>query len=79
MEIPSGRCLVKNQNKNSIFLFFLFFLFFSVPEIRSTPRRGTQGKLTNYTQGAIFNGVTYAPSTFYDKGLFDNREVGYIY
>ncbi len=52
---------------------------FSVPELRITPRRGTIGKPTQANQGAIFSGITYAPNTFYDKGLFDTREVGYIY
>ena len=52
---------------------------FSVPEIRHTPRRGYIGKPNGFNQGAVFSGISYAPNTYYDKGLFDTREVGYIY
>lgn len=60
--------------------FILFYKNFSVPE-QSTifGRSGTIGKQLGINQTALSQGSTYAPNTFYDKGLFDNRELGYIY
>jgi hypothetical protein len=42
-------------------------------------RGGTIGKQLGVNQTASVQGSNYAPNTFYDKGLFDNRELGYIY
>ena len=50
-----------------------------MPERKVMPRKGTVGKQTNWNVTAIFSGITYQPSTLYDKGLFDSREIGYIY
>ncbi len=50
-----------------------------VPECRYTPRRGTSGFPGQNNQSATHPGITFAQNTFYDKGLFDTREVGYIY
>jgi hypothetical protein len=50
-----------------------------VPEIITYARSGTSAWPGSYNQTATHPFVSMAPNTFYDKGLFDCREVGYIY
>jgi hypothetical protein len=64
MEVSSRRYLVR-----------IFLL--SVPEITGSYRKFYNGR-GNYNQG-ILGSVRDQLETFYDKGLFDARELGYIY
>jgi hypothetical protein len=47
----------------------------STPELRKYNRK----EMKPSNGQSVWNRVRWAPNTYYDKGLFDNREVGYIY
>ena len=47
-----------------------------MPEIQGHPRSLQNGRVHH---GQNVHQVRFAPNTFYDKGLFDARELGYIY
>jgi hypothetical protein len=50
-----------------------------VPEIHSYPRSGSSGHPGASNQTATHPLNSFAQNTYFDKGLFDCREVGYIY
>ena len=54
-----------------------YIIIVSVPEVKHNTKRYANGKSCH--SQSLHNSVRYAPSTFYDKGLFDARELGYIY
>ena len=69
MEISSRRYLV----------LYHYLTFYSVNEFGvMNPRVRTAGK-PNFGNQGLLGGLSWAPSTVYDKGLMDAREVGYLF
>jgi hypothetical protein len=65
VEISSGRHIVRKCVDNS------------VPEVKANPKKLWGGNIA-FNQ-SVLSQSRFAPSTFYDKGLFDTREIGYTY
>jgi hypothetical protein len=51
---------------------------FSIPETISMPKSGTNGAYKVHNQ-TLMARSSFGVGTYYDKGLFDAREIGYIY
>jgi hypothetical protein len=53
-------------------------LLISVPEVLALPKNMTNGAGGIHAQ-RLMTRLTLQRNTYYDKGLFDAREIGYIY